>query len=162
MKKIILFFIALMLINTGCNNPTKEIESLCETEEFSPIPPYSNAFSKEQKIIGSWEWIKTTQGGWILPPIIVTPESSDSSNYYIFSSDSVFKEYPDGCLNTEGTFNFYNIGLPSDSTIGVKIYYDAYDVAFWFNVIEAEPDTLVLSQAAWDGPEYLFIRVTGE
>jgi len=65
-------------------------------------------------------------------------------------------------LNSEGTFSFYNIGLSSDSTIGVKIHYNAHDVEFWFNIIEAEPDTLILSEAMWDGPEYLFIRVLNE
>lgn len=162
MKKILFISIAVILIIVGCNNPTHEDNQLCETEEFLPIQTFPNAENKEQKIIGSQEWIKMTQGGWTYPPIIETPESTDSTNYYIFSSDSVFKEFPDGCLITEGTFNFYNIGLPSDSTIGVKIQYDAYDVGFWFNVLEAEPDTLILSQAAWDGPEYRFIRIVSE
>jgi len=162
MKKIPFIFIAVTLINVGCNNPTQEDNQLCETEEFSPIQTFPNAENKEQKIIGSWEWIKTTQAGWTYPPVIETPESTDSSNYYIFSSDSIFKKYPDGCLISEGTYNFYNIGLPSDSTIGVRIYYDAYDVGFWFNILDAEPDTLILSQAAWDGSEYHFIRISNE
>ena len=162
MSKILFISIAVTLINLGCNNPAQEDDSLCVTEEFSPIQTFPNAENKEQKIIGSWEWIKKTQAGWTHPPIIETPETTDSSNYYIFSSDSVFREYPDGCFNSEGTFSFYNIGLPSDSTIGVKIYYGAYDVGFWFNVLEAEPDTLILSEAMWDGPEYRFIRVISE
>ena len=156
MKKIFIL-LAFILIYAGCNDVTQNVDdSTCETEKFTPIASIPNAATDEEKIVGSWKWVQTVRETWS-DTLISTPENSDSSCFYTFAPDSVFKNYPNGCLSKEGKYSFAVMGLPSDSIYGIKIINEIYMYSF-FGV---QADTLLIRLDYRDIPyKAYFTRVT--
>ena len=125
----------------------------CEdTLNFNKETTNLTGIKLRNSVVGEWDWIKTERYNWI-GKYVTTPDSAGFSKLLKIKIDTL-KFYINGSLATSYPYEFrYIMNHPAATDSMLTIVFNNKSAVFLI-----KNDTLILSEAHYDGPTEFYIK----
>lgn len=137
-----------LLMCFGCTNNADKVSN---ADSVNNKDINSEADKLKDKLIGKWEWQKTSGG---LANKTYTPEESGYTMQLIFKKDNTYELYKNGKSEARGTYEIKKKKVITGREDFVVDYTNRPD-----EVISLSDNNLSLSQDVYDGQQYVYRKV---